>query len=108
MTAYDIHMNPRIYPSPHTFNPDRWLETKKENYRLEKYLVPFTRGSRACLGINLAYAELFLTLAIVFRRFNFELVETGREDVDVARDCFIATPMKGSKGVRVVVKSEDK
>jgi cytochrome P450 len=108
MTAYDIHMNPHIFPSPHTFNPDRWIESKNENYRLDKYLVPFAKGSRACVGINLAYAEMYLALAYVFKRFDFELFETTRKDVDIARDCFVATPVKGSKGIRVVVKAEHK
>jgi len=107
MTAYDIHMNPSIYPSPNTFNPSRWVETKSEKHRLDKYLVPFTKGSRACVGINLAYAELYLTIAIVFRRCDFELFETNKDDVDVARDCFVSQPKKGSKGVRVRVTKEN-
>jgi len=51
-----------------------------------------------CLGINLAYAEIYLTLAAVFQRFDLELVETTREDVDIVHDFFHPSPRLDSKG----------
>ena len=58
-----------------------------------------------CLGMNLAYAEIHLTLAAVFRRFDLELFETTREeDVDIAHDFFNPSAKVDSKGVRVLVK----
>lgn len=58
------------------------------------------------MGINLAYAELFLTLAGVFRRYDLELFETTIKDVTMARDAFVPAPKVGSKGVRMLVKRE--
>lgn len=55
---------------------------------------------------SLAYAELYLTVAILVRRFDFELYMTERKDVDIARDCFVGQSEIGSKGVRVSVKGE--
>jgi hypothetical protein len=55
---------------------------------------------------SLAYAEIYLTIAFVLRRFELQLFEIGREDVDIARDCFVAKPKLGSKGVRVRVVGE--
>ena len=55
--------------------------------------------------ISLAYAELFLALSMIFRRFTFELYETDMSDVVLAHDFFIASPKLDSKGVRVKVKS---
>jgi cytochrome P450 len=105
MTSVLIHDNPDIFPSPHDFNPERWLLPLAERTQLEKYLVPFSRGTRACLGMNLAYAEIFLTLAAVFGgEFTFELFETDRSDVDIVHDFFNTSPKLDSKGVRVVVK----
>jgi len=43
---------------------------------------------------------------MVFRKFDFQLFETGREDVDIVRDCFVVKPKEGSKGVRVSVVAE--
>ena len=54
--------------------------------------------------LRLAKAELYLTLATVFYRFDMELFETTRADIDPSRDYF-APGLKGeSKGVRELVK----
>jgi hypothetical protein len=39
----------------------------------------------------------------MMRRFELQLFETGREDVDIARDCFLAKPKLGSKGIRALI-----
>ena len=57
------------------------------------------------MGINLAYAELYLVLAGLFRRLEMEIFETG-VDVRLVRDKFVAMPGKDSKGVRVLIKGE--
>jgi cytochrome P450 len=69
-------------------------------------MTTFTRGTRACVGMNLAYAELFLTLAATFRRFDLELYETTIDDIRMAKDGFVAYPKPESKGVRIRVKGE--
>lgn len=56
--------------------------------------------------ISLAYAELYITIATIFRRFELRLFETNEEDVEMAHDFFIPVPRLGSKGVRVVVEGE--
>jgi len=105
MTSIFTHENPAIFPEPKEFRPDRWLkggDSSKE--RLSKYLVNFSKGTRMCLGMNLAYAEIYLTLAALFRRFELELFETTREDVDPVHDFFNPSARLDSKGVRVLVK----
>lgn len=48
MTNVDILMNEDIYPHPEKFKPERWID----NPGLDRYFVPFGRGSRMCLGIK--------------------------------------------------------
>lgn len=110
MNSYNMHMNPTIFPSPKTFLPERWLfqptsnANNKNNNLLKRYLVPFTRGPRQCLGMDLAYAEMYLTSAIVLRRFPLtELYNTGKGDVDVAHDFFNPYPNLSSEGIKVLV-----
>ena len=95
-------MDPAIFPDPERFDPERWLQEK----RLDKYLTNFSKGTRGCVGINLAYAELYLALAGVFRRFDFELFGTTIDDVKMVRDKLVPGAAVGSKGVRVIVKRE--
>lgn len=104
MTPYMIHMNPDLFPAPQEFRPERWLQSNDEsNESLKKYYMPFGKGSRSCLGMNLVYAEIYLTLAALFRRFELRLFETTRADVDIAHDFIAGSPRMDSKGVRVVV-----
>ena len=55
------------------------------------------------LSSSLAYCQITITLATLIRRFDFQLFETTVEDVTPSRDCFIAYPAKGRKGVRLRV-----
>lgn len=113
MDAISISMNPRIFPEPRRFLPERWIG----NSRLDKYLLSFSKGTRMCAGINLAYAELYIILAGIFRKYDLydaaaaqdtptmELFETTRErDVDMEADFLAAWPSRESKGIRVVVR----
>jgi cytochrome P450 len=50
-----------------TFSPDRWLAP---NAARDACFVPFSRGSRACIGQNLAFCELFVSLGTLIRRFG--------------------------------------
>ena len=55
---------------------------------------------------SLAYAELYLTLSALLRRFDFELFETTIADVEPVCDAFMPMPRIDSKGVRVFVRGK--
>ena len=99
--SYFIHYNAEIYPAPMMFTPERWLVADMD--RLDRYLVAFGRGTRNCVGTNLGMAELYLVLAAVAGRFEMELFQTDRGDVDVWRDWYVPRGRVDSKGVRVCV-----
>ncbi|KAL8662424.1 MAG: hypothetical protein Q9202_004745 [Teloschistes flavicans] len=104
MTSVLMHDNPSLFPSPHTFDPERWLQPSSA--QLRKYVVPFSKGTRQCLGMNLAYSELYLTLAALFSPFNglqFELFETSDADAEVVHDFFNPDHAAESRGIRVKV-----
>ena len=101
MTAYLTHHDERIYGDPWTFRPERWLQG---DVRLERYLVPFNRGPRACIGLNLARAELYMILATVFREFDLDVSMVERKrDVDVKHDYILAAQGDESPGILVRV-----
>ncbi|KAF1982274.1 cytochrome P450 [Aulographum hederae CBS 113979] len=101
MTNVDILMNENLFPEPREFKPERWVG----NPALEKYFVPFSKGSRQCLGLNLAQAEMYIALAMVFSRFDFELSETDVSDIEMAHAYLVPYPKWETKGVRMRVKS---
>ncbi|GAB1194036.1 hypothetical protein APSETT444_003275 [Aspergillus pseudonomiae] len=103
MSSTLMHHDERIFPDSHKFIPERWLDMEQRK-QLEKYMVAFTKGSRQCIGMNLARSEILLALPKVLRELDFELYETTLEDVTLAHDMFLPFPKMDSKGVRVLVK----
>ncbi|KAI0277336.1 cytochrome P450 [Russula aff. rugulosa BPL654] len=63
-----VSFSEEIFARPREFLPDRWLQP--ESKALENWLVAFSKGPRSCLGINLAYCELYHVFAYLFRRFD--------------------------------------
>ncbi|CAG8205943.1 unnamed protein product [Penicillium nalgiovense] len=102
-TNYFVLTDPEIFPDPHTFDPDRWLRAAAKGEHLDRYMVNFSKGSRICVGMNLAYAELFLVLAAFVRRFDMELFETSEKDIAFARDFGTPYPDEGNARVRAMV-----
>jgi len=83
MAIYHVHYNPDIFPSPRTFAPERWIEgesTAGDLAEMNRFLVPFSKGTRSCIGINLAHMELYLIIAYLVRRFDFQ-TSTTEEDM---------------------------
>ncbi|KAI1473716.1 cytochrome P450 [Daldinia eschscholtzii] len=113
MAAPILNRNPDLYDRPDEFIPERYLE----NPKLSKYLMSFSRGTRQCIGINLAYQELQTFTAGIVRRYDIydptrktqngptlELYQTTREDVAVHSDFITTAPYKGSLGLRVMIR----
>ena len=70
------------------------------------FLSPFHNNLLTRRLYSLAYAELYITLATLFRRFDMELHETDRSCVDPKYDYFAPFPENddlGSGRVRVLV-----
>ncbi|TQN71801.1 N-acetyltryptophan 6-hydroxylase ivoC [Colletotrichum shisoi] len=122
MSTYKTQTDPTIYHDPFGFHPERWIE---DGERLEKYLTVFCGGTRVCLGMALAQAELYLMLAKLFRRWGgggvvggsakgdgrpsdvgvLRIFDTTVRDCEMAADYFIPIPYKNSKGIRIVFDS---
>ncbi|KAI9042963.1 cytochrome P450 [Aspergillus affinis] len=112
MDALSVNMNPDLFPNPSDFVPERWLESPQ----LSRYLLSFSKGTRICLGINVAHCMLYYFVAGIFRNYglptekddpasSIELYETERKrDVDVASEFIIPAVRKESKGIRVLLR----
>ncbi|KAK5954220.1 hypothetical protein OHC33_004793 [Knufia fluminis] len=101
---YVVNNDPKIFPNPFEYHPERWIEAEEKGIRLDRYMVSFGKGSRSCVGINLAWAELYLALAYVATRFDMEVYDTTAErDVLIARDYFVGVPKEESQGIRVKI-----
>jgi len=53
--SYSIHNDPKYYPNPDTFDPERF-STEEKAKRLNGTYIPFGDGPRLCIGrYNLLY-----------------------------------------------------
>jgi len=69
---YITHRNPKIWPEPEKFDPERFAD--HEIYARHKHAYfPFGAGQRICIGSGFAQTEGRLALAILGQRFRMRL-----------------------------------
>jgi cytochrome P450 len=73
ISPWALHHSARIWPDPERFDPDRFLPGREATRHRYAYL-PFGAGPRVCLGNHFAYMEAQLALAVLLRRWHFELL----------------------------------
>lgn len=71
MSIYGLHRNPKHWPQPLSFRPERFLETTEAT---KHYHIPFGAGPRMCIGNHFAMMEITLILAKVALNLDLEWV----------------------------------
>ncbi|KDQ17935.1 hypothetical protein BOTBODRAFT_29247 [Botryobasidium botryosum FD-172 SS1] len=78
---YAISHDERMYPHPHEFRPERFLEPSETV--VDPYDYCFGIGRRSCPGNHLADATLFLTVASILAAFDIrKAVDEKGEEID--------------------------
>jgi cytochrome P450 len=85
-----VHNNEEYWEEPNKFNPDRWMaknfEPKKNSF------IMFGGGLKICPGNKLAMIETICLLALLFRKYEIDLVDmnspikTSTDGVTIACD----------------------
>jgi cytochrome P450 len=65
-----LHRDPRFFHEPEKFNPERWRDDARARLPRCSYL-PFSTGSRSCVGERFAMMEATLVLALIAQRWKF-------------------------------------
>jgi len=73
MCQYWAHRDPRFFPDPERFDPNRFLAEGKDERPAFSYF-PFGGGSKMCIGESFARMEGVLLLATMAQRFRMTLV----------------------------------
>jgi cytochrome P450 len=74
---YVTHHDPRWYPDPFRFDPERWTPDAQEQRPKFAY-YPFGSGPRVCIGEGFAWMEGILLLATLAQRWRLHLVPEHR------------------------------
>src|ERR1700735_2847105 len=78
MSPYVVHRDPRWFPEPEQFNPDRWSQPDD---RPKFSYFPFGGGMRVCIGERFAWMEGVLLLATVAQKWRLRLSPAQKVDV---------------------------
>lgn len=69
-----IHHDPRWWPDPERYDPERFLPGADDGDRPRCAYLPFGGGRRVCIGRSFALMEAVLITAMLAQRVRFELV----------------------------------
>ena len=92
---YLTHTRPDLYPEPHSFKPERFLDGDLETYSW----IPFGGGVRRCLGASFAEFEMRIVLREVLGRC--ELQAASEEAEGIKRRNITFSPKRGTPVVLV-------
>jgi cytochrome P450 len=95
---YHVHRDPRWFPEPGRFDPDRFSPARRGTIAPFAYL-PFGLGTRTCIGKHFALMEAKLVLACTLRRVS--LTSLGADTP--ARDMAVTLAPRGGLPMRVHV-----
>lgn len=75
ISVWNLHRSPSLWEDADKFNPERWpLEGSSPNETNQSFrYLPFGGGPRKCIGDTFASYENIVALAMLVRRFDFEL-----------------------------------
>jgi cytochrome P450 len=73
LSPYVTHHDPRFFPDPEVFDPERWVAPVDTNQPKFAYF-PFGGGPRQCLGEGFAWMEGILLLATLAQQWQMRLV----------------------------------
>ena len=99
-SAFLIHHDPDIYPEPHAFRPERFLESEGGRGPGTYTWLPFGGGRRRCLGASFAMLEMKIVLRAVVER-NV-LLPVGDHPETARRRSITISP---SRGCEVMLRS---
>uniref|UniRef100_A0A8C0F5H0 Lanosterol 14-alpha demethylase n=1 Tax=Bubo bubo TaxID=30461 RepID=A0A8C0F5H0_BUBBB len=75
LSPYWLHRNPKYFPDPEMFKPDRWKEANLEKNAFLDSFVAFGGGKHQCPGRWFAIMEIQLFVVLFLHKYEFVLLD---------------------------------
>uniref|UniRef100_A0A8D0HM94 Lanosterol 14-alpha demethylase n=1 Tax=Sphenodon punctatus TaxID=8508 RepID=A0A8D0HM94_SPHPU len=102
MSPYWLHRNPKYFPEPEMFKPDRWKEANLEKNAFLDGFMAFGVGTHQCPGRWLAIMEIHVLVVLFLYKYEFVLLDP------VPKEVKYFYPMKCSISLLVVLLQNTK
>jgi cytochrome P450 len=76
LSPFATHRDPRFWPEPESFRPERWMENDPANESATRHrfaFFPFGAGTRVCIGEHFAMMEAVMAIAAIAQNFRLSL-----------------------------------
>ncbi|XP_067009335.2 probable cytochrome P450 6a14 [Anabrus simplex] len=93
--VYAIHHDPKIYPEPKRFDPDRFTEEKISQRHHYSYL-PFGEGPRICTGMRFGILQTKIGLVSLLSMYEFSVCSKTVIPVRIDPKTIVTSPIDGN------------
>lgn len=87
--VFHIHRDPKYYPEPEKFDPDRFTKDGQQPLS-DAFYMPFGRGGRICIGARFARIQVKAGLVHLLRNFTVKTIDY--EKISFRKEMFAARP----------------
>lgn len=89
-----FHRDPKLFPDPERFDPDRFSEENRESIRPYSFL-PFGEGPRICIGLKFGILQCKLGLAKLLQRYRFGVGQRTKIPLEIDSVTLLHLPKGG-------------
>lgn len=92
--VYGIQHDPKYYPEPEKFIPERFSSEVNKSFTEMPYL-PFGEGPRNCIGLRLGKLQTKVGLVLCLQKYSYELAGTSKQPIQMSISSILLTPIGG-------------
>lgn len=100
LSPYVVHRDPRWFPDPERFDPQRWTAEARESRPKFSYF-PFGGGARVCIGERFAWMEGVVVLAAIAQKWKLRLMEPRQVEP------LALITLRPKHGIRMIVEPRE-
>ncbi|XP_041978263.1 cytochrome P450 6B5-like isoform X2 [Aricia agestis] len=89
--VYHLHHDPKYFPEPEKFIPERFLGEAKNTVKPYKYM-PFGEGARICIGKRFSRMQMVPAFLTIFREYSITLAEGMTRTLDFEPGGLVTQP----------------